>query len=136
MTTERLREHFHKAKLGTITDAKLATKHDGTSRGFGFVGYQSAEEALKAKEYFDKTFVGTSRVQVEVVAKVSRLLRSVKRNAGHFLVPSQQRTNLGLLNGLAFMVLLRQRNLSILDGRLPNCRWNQTFPTQTKVRVL
>lgn len=69
ITPESLKEHFLQAKGpgGTITDVKVAHKQDGTSRRFGFVGYKSEGEATKAKDWFDKTFLGTSRVRVDIV---------------------------------------------------------------------
>ncbi|KAG8912706.1 Multiple RNA-binding domain-containing protein 1 [Tulasnella sp. 417] len=80
---DKLKAHFDNAKLGTITDSRIATKRDGTFRGMGFIGYKTSEEALKAKEFFDRTFVETRRIQVEIVdANKSRegsSLRPVKR---------------------------------------------------------
>ncbi|KAG8872203.1 Multiple RNA-binding domain-containing protein 1 [Tulasnella sp. 331] len=67
LTSTRLLEHFDQANLGSVTDVRLASKHDGTSRRFGFVGYKTQEEAWSAKEYFDRSFVDASRIQVEVV---------------------------------------------------------------------
>lgn len=46
-----------------VTDTKLVTK-----RRFGFVGYKSAEEAQKVKEWFDGSFeFGGGKVKVEFV---------------------------------------------------------------------
>lgn len=69
ITPDRLKEHFSQSKGpgGTITDVKVAHKQDGTSRRFGFVGYKTDAEAAKAKEWFDKTFLDTARVRVDVV---------------------------------------------------------------------
>lgn len=39
---------------------------DGASRQFGFVGFRSAEEAADALKYFNRTFMDTSRIAVEV----------------------------------------------------------------------
>ena len=39
---------------------------DGASRQFGFVGFRSAEEAADALKYFNRTFIDTSRISVEV----------------------------------------------------------------------
>ncbi|KAF5381862.1 hypothetical protein D9757_008341 [Collybiopsis confluens] len=58
------------APNGTITDVKVAFKSDGTSRRFGFVGYKTESEAVKAKEWFDKTFLGSTRISVGVVEGV------------------------------------------------------------------
>lgn len=71
ITPERLREHFEKggqgAPGGTLTDFKVARRHDGTARRFGFVGYKTEEEALKAKQWFDRTFIDSTRISVSVV---------------------------------------------------------------------
>ena len=66
VTPERLREHFSQkgGPAGTLTDVKVAQKPDGTSRRFGFVGFKSETEAKKAQEYYDRTFIGMTRINV------------------------------------------------------------------------
>ena len=64
----RLRDHF--AQRGAVTDVKLMKRPDGTSRRFGFVGYRSEEEARAALEYFNRTFIDTSRITVELAKKI------------------------------------------------------------------
>lgn len=64
----RLREHF--SQKGSVTDVKLMTRPDGTSRRFGFVGYRSEEEARDALDYFNRTFIDTSRIQVDLARKI------------------------------------------------------------------
>ena len=66
-TTEKLREHF--SLKGQVTDAKVMRTRDGKSRQFGFIGYRTSEEAQEALQYFDRTFLDTSRIQVEVAVK-------------------------------------------------------------------
>ncbi|KDQ50583.1 hypothetical protein JAAARDRAFT_199829 [Jaapia argillacea MUCL 33604] len=68
-TPTSLRAHFSQssAPTGIITDVKVAYKPDGTSRRFGFVGYRSEEEAAKAREWFEGTFVGGCKIIVGVV---------------------------------------------------------------------
>jgi hypothetical protein len=39
---------------------------DGKSRQFGFVGFRNAQEAQAAVHYFNKSFLDTSRLVVEV----------------------------------------------------------------------
>jgi len=68
LTEERFREHF--GKLGPVTDAKIVKTKDGRSRMFGFIGYRNPEEARRAVEYFNGTFVDTSRVRVELAKPV------------------------------------------------------------------
>lgn len=69
ITPERLRKHFEQkgCPQGTLTDLKVAHKQDGTSRGFGFVGYKTDQEASAAKEWFDKTFIDSARIFVNVI---------------------------------------------------------------------
>lgn len=65
----RLKEHFtqQKGPGGTITDVKVALKQDGTSRRFGFIGFKTDAEAAKAKEWFDNTFIDSTRVRVDII---------------------------------------------------------------------
>jgi multiple RNA-binding domain-containing protein 1 len=69
ITPALLKEHFSQSKgpEGTITDVKVVLKQDGTARRFGFVGFKTDEEALKAKEWYDKTFVDSTRIRVEII---------------------------------------------------------------------
>jgi RNA recognition motif-containing protein len=75
LTSERLKSHFTQPKGpgGTITDVKVALKQDGTSRRFGFIGYKTEAEAEKARQWFDKTFIDSTRVRVEVIDVSLRL---------------------------------------------------------------
>jgi multiple RNA-binding domain-containing protein 1 len=69
VTPALLKEHFSQSKGpgGTITDVKVALKRDGTARRFGFIGFKTDDEALKAREWYDKTFIDSTRVRVEVI---------------------------------------------------------------------
>lgn len=64
----RLKEHF--GQRGLVTDVKLMTRPDGTSRRFGFVGYRTEEEAKDALQYFNNTFIDTSRIKVDHAKKI------------------------------------------------------------------
>ncbi|KAG1861131.1 hypothetical protein DFJ58DRAFT_777779 [Suillus subalutaceus] len=70
LTPDRLRKHFEQqgAPSGTITDVKISLKQDGTSRRFGFVGFKTDQEANAAKDWFDRTFIDSTRINVMVVA--------------------------------------------------------------------
>ncbi|KIY44859.1 hypothetical protein FISHEDRAFT_18891, partial [Fistulina hepatica ATCC 64428] len=74
VTSTRLRQHFEQkgAPGGTITDVQVPLTAGGTSRRIGFIGFKTNAEAEAAKEYFNKTFVGSSRIQVELVDKDAR----------------------------------------------------------------
>lgn len=69
VTPARLKEHFEQngSPGGTLTDIKVALKPDGTSRRFGFVGYKTEKEALAAQNWFDRTFVDSTRISVNVI---------------------------------------------------------------------
>ncbi|KAJ7632476.1 hypothetical protein FB45DRAFT_912538 [Roridomyces roridus] len=69
VTPARLREHFEQkgAPSGTITDVKVASKTDGTSRRFGFIGYKTEKQALEAQEWFHKTFIDAAKIRVQVI---------------------------------------------------------------------
>ncbi|EEA08353.1 multiple RNA-binding domain-containing protein 1, putative [Cryptosporidium muris RN66] len=70
LTEKRLREHFSSINC-TITDVRIAKKYSkdpkkiNLSRRFGFVGFLNTEDAKKALEYFNGTFINTSRITVE-----------------------------------------------------------------------
>ncbi|KAJ3287678.1 putative RNA-binding protein 19 [Rhizoclosmatium sp. JEL0117] len=62
LTVDRLRDHF--AQRTPITDVKLAKDKDGNSRRFGFIGFKTEKDALDAVNYFNRTFIDTSRIEV------------------------------------------------------------------------
>ena len=69
ITPAHLKDHLSQrdGPGGTLTDVKVAQKQDGTSRRFAFVGYKSNEEAEKAQKWFDRTFIDTTRINVQIV---------------------------------------------------------------------
>ncbi|XP_050436168.1 probable RNA-binding protein 19 [Adelges cooleyi] len=68
ITEDKLRETFsHK---GVITDVQLKYTKDGKFRYFAFVGFQSEEEAKNAIDYFDNSFLNSSRIKVEQCANL------------------------------------------------------------------
>jgi multiple RNA-binding domain-containing protein 1 len=62
---QKLRDLF--GQKGTITDVQLKYK-DGKFRQFGFVGFAEESSALEAVKFYDNTFIGTSKIKVEVCA--------------------------------------------------------------------
>ena len=68
VTPAKLREHFEQkgGPGGTLTDVKVSSKPDGTSRRFGFVGFKSEQEAMAAQKWFDRTFIDSTRINVNV----------------------------------------------------------------------
>ncbi|OQR74966.1 putative RNA-binding protein 19-like [Tropilaelaps mercedesae] len=68
--TEKKIKEFFSAK-GTVTDVSLKFTVEGKFRRFGFIGFASDAEAAEAQSYFDKTFMGASRLHVELSRDVS-----------------------------------------------------------------
>ncbi|KAM9330805.1 putative RNA-binding protein 19 [Gastrophryne carolinensis] len=64
MKEGRFRELF--AEFGTLTDCSLKYAKNGKFRKFGFIGYGSEEEAKAALSHFNKSYIDTSRIAVEV----------------------------------------------------------------------
>ncbi|KAJ1782823.1 Multiple RNA-binding domain-containing protein 1, partial [Coemansia sp. RSA 2399] len=64
ITEDRFRSHF--GAKGEVTDVKLIYNNTGKFRRFGYIGYQSEEEAKTAQEYFNNSFIDTSKVDVEI----------------------------------------------------------------------
>ncbi|KAJ1605947.1 Mrd1p like protein [Cryptosporidium canis] len=70
LSEKRLKDHI--SSIGcNITDVKIVKKRSDknpdveTSRKFGFVGFYSESDARKALEYFNGTFIDTSRIHVQ-----------------------------------------------------------------------
>ncbi|KAI5966960.1 MRD1 [Candida pseudojiufengensis] len=68
-TEENLRNHF--GKQGEVTDVKLVKQKNGESRRFAFIGYKSNESAEKAVKFFNRSFIDTARIDVEVAKSFS-----------------------------------------------------------------
>ncbi|NWV01255.1 RBM19 protein, partial [Upupa epops] len=64
MKEDRFRKLF--AAFGTLTDCCLKFTKDGKFRKFGFIGYKSEEEAQTALNHFNKSFIDTARITVEL----------------------------------------------------------------------
>ena len=56
--------HHFSQKGATVTDAKIMFKNE-KSRKFGFVGFKTEDEAKAARQYFNRTFLHTSRIEVD-----------------------------------------------------------------------
>ncbi|XP_033112126.1 probable RNA-binding protein 19 [Anneissia japonica] len=65
---EKIKETF--GKIGEITDLQLKYTKAGKFRQFAFVGYKSNAEAEKAVKFFNKTFLDSSRLQVELCKSI------------------------------------------------------------------
>ncbi|XP_063769363.1 probable RNA-binding protein 19 [Pseudophryne corroboree] len=64
MKEDRFRDLF--AAFGTLTDCSLKYTKDGKFRKFGFIGFGLADEAKEALKHFNKSYIDTSRISVEL----------------------------------------------------------------------
>jgi multiple RNA-binding domain-containing protein 1 len=62
-----LQRHFESNKdlSCSVTDAKIMLKNN-RSRLFGFVGFKTEDQALKALKFFNNTYLHTSKINVEL----------------------------------------------------------------------
>ncbi|RYG97718.1 hypothetical protein EON65_52445, partial [archaeon] len=65
---EDLRQMF--SSRGEVTDVKVMKTKDGKSRGFAFIGFRSDEQAKEAMKYYNNTFIGLSRISIEIAKKL------------------------------------------------------------------
>lgn len=63
----KLRELFE--QCGHVTDVKIQKCRNGRSRHFGFVGYHSEQEGEAAVKHFNKTFLNSVRIEVEIAKR-------------------------------------------------------------------
>ncbi|KAK9368300.1 hypothetical protein V1509DRAFT_84955 [Lipomyces kononenkoae] len=70
LSDEKFRQHFEDHG-GVITDCKLMRMRDGTSRRFGFIGFRSAVDAAEAVKYFHRTFIGMTKIEVEMAKGIN-----------------------------------------------------------------
>ncbi|KAL3233838.1 Multiple RNA-binding domain-containing protein 1 [Nakaseomyces bracarensis] len=70
-----LKTHFAKRLItthstsqvdGLITDLKILKNRDGKSRRFAFIGYKDEQDAFDAVNYFDGSFINTSKIEVSM----------------------------------------------------------------------
>lgn len=64
ISESRLKDLF--SKCGDITDIKLVKTQSGVFRRFAFVGYALDSQAQDAVKHFNKTFVNSSKIEVEI----------------------------------------------------------------------
>ncbi|KAL9183533.1 hypothetical protein ACHAXT_004389 [Thalassiosira profunda] len=67
LTAAKLQAHLRSARPELrITDCRLLTTKDGKSRKIAFVGFATPAMAETAVRYFDRSYVGTSRLSVSL----------------------------------------------------------------------
>lgn len=69
---------------GEVTDVKVMKKPDGSSRKFAFVGFRTEFQATEAQRYFNNTFIGLSKITVEIAKKLKdEKLQELKQKHSH-----------------------------------------------------
>ncbi|GAB0098835.1 probable RNA-binding protein 19 [Sergentomyia squamirostris] len=71
ITEQRIRELF--SQKGRITDVQLKYTKQGVFRRFCFIGYETEDQAQVALEYFNKSFVDTTKIDVELCAPLGEV---------------------------------------------------------------
>ncbi len=75
---QQLRDTF--SKKGEVTDVKVLKKSkNGVSRNFAFIGFRTELQAQEAIKYFNNTFIGLSRISVEMARKLDDASLKEKR---------------------------------------------------------
>lgn len=69
ITEARLKEIF--SVKGNITDVRLKYKSSGLFRRFAFIGFQSKDQALASIEYFNDSYIDTSKISLELASSPS-----------------------------------------------------------------
>ncbi|GMH38972.1 hypothetical protein BSKO_06870 [Bryopsis sp. KO-2023] len=64
-----LRDHF--SGKWTLTDVKIARTREGQSRQLGFVGFETTEDAASAKKYFNKSYMGVTKLVIEFARQMN-----------------------------------------------------------------
>ncbi|XP_058812393.1 probable RNA-binding protein 19 [Topomyia yanbarensis] len=62
ITESKLRDHF--SRCGIVTDVQLKYTPEGKFRNFGFIGFESEQQATQAIQHFNNTFLRTSKIAV------------------------------------------------------------------------
>lgn len=69
-TEKQLQELF--GQKGEVTDIKVLKTKGGQVRRMAFVGYRTEAQAQEAQRYFHNTFMGMSRIAVEIAKKYEK----------------------------------------------------------------
>lgn len=77
-TEKQLQELF--GQKGEVTDIKVLKTKGGQVRRMAFVGYRTEAQAQEAQRYFHNTFMGMSRIAVEIAKKYEK-----KADAPHII---------------------------------------------------
>ncbi|CAR27252.1 hypothetical protein ZYGR_0I05260 [Zygosaccharomyces rouxii] len=65
--TKRLVDKYSSTNVGNlITDLKILKDRDGQSRRFAFIGYRNEDDAKDAVQFFHRTFIDATRIDVSM----------------------------------------------------------------------
>lgn len=67
-TEKHLKEFF--SSKGEVTDVKIVKTKSGKSRHFAFIGYRTEEQCRIAQQFFNNSYLNTSKLSVEIAKKV------------------------------------------------------------------
>lgn len=96
LTEDNLKEHFTKRLIekhastttidDLITDTKILKDRNGQSRRFAFIGYRNEEDSFDAVEYFNGSYINTSKIEVSMAKsfadpRVPKSMKEQKREA-------------------------------------------------------
>ena len=70
------------SQKGEVTDARVMRAKSGRSRQFAFVGFRTESQAKEVMEYFNNTFLKSSRIVVEKAEKLTDKGSSMKGSKG------------------------------------------------------
>lgn len=84
--SKRLQQKHQNGSDDLITDVKIMKNNQGESRRFAFVGFRNEEDAFDAVDYFNDSFVDTSKIEVSMAKsfadpKVPMPMREKRREA-------------------------------------------------------
>ena len=77
ITEDKLRNTF--STKGTITDLQLKKTKDGKFRGFAFVGFKTEDEATHARNYFNGTYLGAAKSDVQTCSDLGESVKFSKK---------------------------------------------------------
>ncbi|KAJ1420817.1 hypothetical protein B484DRAFT_452942 [Ochromonadaceae sp. CCMP2298] len=80
-TDKQLKELF--SSKGEVTDVKIICAKDGKSRRFAFVGFRTDQQAQESQQYFNNTFLGLSKISVDIAKKANDKSLKPKRGSSH-----------------------------------------------------
>lgn len=94
LTDDKLKDHFNKRLIekyhisqpDLITDCKILRDRKGNSRRFAFIGYKNEEDAFDAINYFNGSYINTSKLEVSMAKsfadpRVPQSMKERKREA-------------------------------------------------------